>query len=128
MRRTTRPWIGVMVAAIGLIAHRPIVAQQPIHEIQIAASRFQFEPAEIRVTAGEPVRLVIRSTDGAHGFAIPTLKIDARIPSSGEAVTVEFVAPERGEYDVACSEFCGRGHGHMRAVLVSGAAHAPKNR
>lgn len=117
-----------MVAAIVLLAHRPTVARQPVHEIQIVASRFQFEPAAIHVTAGEPVRLVIRSRDGAHGFAIPTMKIDERIPSSGEPVAVEFIAPEAGEYDIACSELCGRGHGHMRAVLVSGGARTPKNR
>jgi cytochrome c oxidase subunit 2 len=117
-----------MVAAIVLFAHRPTVAQQPVHEIQIVASKFQFEPATIQVTPGEPVRLVIRSREGAHGFAIPALKIDERIPSSGEPVTVEFIAPDKGEYDIACSEFCGSGHGHMRAALVSGAALTGKNR
>jgi cytochrome c oxidase subunit 2 len=89
------------------------------HEIHVVASNFQFEPASIRVTAGERVRLVLRSSDGTHGFAIPGLKIDALLGKGGEAVVVEFTAPAPGTYEVACSEFCGRGHGHMKATLIS---------
>jgi heme/copper-type cytochrome/quinol oxidase subunit 2 len=128
MSLSTKPWIEAMLAAIVLVAPRLPVAQQPVHEIQIVAGKFQFEPATIQVTAGEPVRLVIRSKDGAHGFAIPAMKIDERIPGGGKPVTVEFIAPDQGEYDIACSEFCGSGHGHMRAALVSSAAHTGKNR
>ena len=81
-----------------------------------------FEPAIIQVMAGEPVRLVIRSADTAHGFAIRKLKSTSRFPRGGEAVTPEFTAPPAGRYEVACSEFCGSGHGQMRAALVSVAA------
>jgi cytochrome c oxidase subunit 2 len=128
MRLPTKPWIRALVAAIVLVAARAAVAQQPVHEIRIVAGKFQFEPATIHVTAGEPVRLVIRSRDGAHGFAIPAMRIDERIPGGGEPVTVEFIAPDKGQYDIACSEFCGSGHGHMRAALVSGAADPSEHR
>jgi cytochrome c oxidase subunit 2 len=87
--------------------------------VQIVASRFMFEPSTIQVTAGASVRLVVRSTDGTHGFAIPKLKIDLRLPDSGDPVTEEFTAPAAGEYEIACSEFCGRGHAQMKAALVS---------
>jgi cytochrome c oxidase subunit 2 len=118
----------VSVVAALLIAPHGAVAELPVHEVQIVASKFQFEPATIQVTAGETVRLVIRSKDGTHGFAIPTLKIDEHIPKSGDPVTVTFVAPAAGEYEIACSEFCGSGHGHMKAALVSVAAPTRTNR
>jgi cytochrome c oxidase subunit 2 len=121
MHRLT-PWPRALVIAVVLIAGRTAAAAQPVHEVQIIATRFQFEPAVIQVTPGEPVRLVIRSTDGTHGFSIPKLKIDALIAKSGDPVTVEFVAPAAGQYEIACSEFCGRGHGQMKAALVSAAA------
>jgi cytochrome c oxidase subunit II len=92
---------------------------QPVHEVQVVASRFTFEPATIQVIAGESVRLVVRSKDGTHGFAIPKLKIDLHVPDNGEPVTTEFTAPEAGEYEIACSEFCGHGHGQMKAVFLS---------
>jgi heme/copper-type cytochrome/quinol oxidase subunit 2 len=53
-----------------------------------------------------------------HGFAIPDLKIDVQIPRSGNVV-VEFTAPRAGRYEIACSEFCGSGHGQMKAALIS---------
>jgi len=84
----------------------------------VVAKQFAFEPAVIQVTAGEPVRLVIRSADRVHGFAIRDLKIDVQIPRTGEVV-VEFTAPRAGRYEITCSEFCGSGHGQMKAALVS---------
>ena len=35
------------------------------------------------------------------------------------AIAVEFTAPAPGRYEIACSEYCGSGHGHMKATLVS---------
>jgi len=94
-------------------------AGDPVHEVQVVAKKFAFEPANIEVSAGEQVRLVIRSADTAHGFAIRKLKIDIQVPRSGEPVTAEFTAPPAGRYDIDCSEYCGRGHGQMKAALVS---------
>ena len=96
--------------------------ESPVHEVQVVAKQFAFEPQEIRVRAGESVRLVLRSDDRGHGFAIRDLKIDAQIPGGGEPVTVDFTAPPAGRYEITCSEFCGRGHGQMKAALVSVAA------
>ena len=111
-------WGGATALAAVLMV-RGTAADRSIHEIQITASRYVFEPATIHVNAGEPVRVAIRSTDGVHGFSIPTLKIDVQVPKGGDPVAVEFTAPAAGRYDIACSEFCGSGHGHMKAVLVS---------
>jgi len=118
-RRTANVWGGLAIIATALMGQSIVAADQPVHEVQIVASRFTFEPATIQVMAGESVRLVVRSKDGTHGFAIPKLKIDLHIPASGDPVTAEFTAPAAGEYDIACSEFCGRGHGQMKAALVS---------
>jgi len=118
-RRTASAWCGLALLATALTAPRLGAAGQPVHEIQVMASRFTFEPAIIPVVAGESVRLVVRSKEGVHGFAIPKLKIDLHIPDNGEPVTAEFTAPAAGEYELACSEFCGRGHAQMKASLVS---------
>jgi cytochrome c oxidase subunit 2 len=118
-RRTAFAWCGLALITTTLAGLRLAAAGQPVHEVQVVASRYTFEPATIQVVAGESVRLVVRSKDGTHGFAIPKLKIDLHIPDSGEPVTADFTAPATGEYEIACSEFCGRGHGQMKAALVS---------
>jgi cytochrome c oxidase subunit 2 len=110
----------VSVAAVGIItAAHAVRAAQPVHEVSVVAKNFAFEPAEIQVVAGEPVRLVVMSADTVHGFAIPALKLDVQVPRGGDPVVAEFIAPPAGRYEVACSEFCGRGHGRMKASLVS---------
>ena len=117
VRRNLRS--GAAALAAVLMVRGTAAADRSIHEIQITASRYAFDPVTIQVNAGEPVRIVIRSTDGVHGFSIPKLKIDVTAPKGGEPVTVEFTAPTAGRYEIACSEFCGSGHGQMKAALVS---------
>ena len=118
MRRRFRQWWRAAIASAAILSPQAVAAQ-PVHDVQIVAARFAFEPATIEVRAGERVRLVIRSKDVVHGFSIPDLKIDVQIPAGGEPITVEFAAPPPGRYDIACSEFCGTGHGQMKAALVS---------
>jgi cytochrome c oxidase subunit II len=108
-----------VVAAIVMAAASGAQAAQPIREVNVVAKNYSFEPATIQVVAGEPVRLLIRSADGIHGFSIPKLKIDLRIPKGGDPIVAEFIAPSAGRYEVACSEFCGSGHLQMKAALVS---------
>jgi cytochrome c oxidase subunit 2 len=111
--------MAVGIVVMSLMSHRIAAADLPVHEIQILAGKFSFDPPAIQVTSGEPVRLVIRSKDTVHGFSIPKLKIDVRIPKGGSPVVVSFVAPLPGRFEIACSEFCGSGHGQMKAALIS---------
>jgi cytochrome c oxidase subunit 2 len=122
MRCTLKLCRGVFVVAVVLAPRAIAASDQPVHEVQIVASKFMYEPSTIQVTSGESVRLVVRSKDGTHGFSIPKLKIDVRVPKTGEPVTVEFTAPAAGRYEIACSEFCGSGHGQMKAALISSEA------
>jgi cytochrome c oxidase subunit 2 len=118
-RRTSKAWVGAVIVGAMLLSRHLAAADRPVHEVQIVASRFIYEPSTVQVSVGEAVRLVVRSKDGTHGFSIPKLNIDVHIPKNGEPVTVEFLAPSAGEYEIACSEFCGHGHAQMKAVLVS---------
>jgi cytochrome c oxidase subunit 2 len=110
------------VALAGIPSASFFTGGTPVHEVQVVARKYTFEPATIQVAAGEPVRLVVRSADAVHGFAIRELKVDIRVPRGGEAVTLDFTAPPPGRYEIVCSEFCGSGHSHMNAALVSVAA------
>jgi cytochrome c oxidase subunit II len=119
MRRSIRKRGGAIAVAIVLVSHQMAAADRPVHEVQVLAGKFAFDPPTIQVTTGEPVRLVIRSKDTVHGFSIPKLQIDVQVPKGGDPITVEFTAPAVGHYEIACSEFCGSGHGHMKAALIS---------
>jgi len=86
--------------------------------IEIVAKRFSFEPNRIEVIEGQRVTLSIRSADGTHGLEIKKLGVKLEIPRGATPVTVSFTAPAPGTYDIACSEYCGRGHEDMKAKLI----------
>jgi cytochrome c oxidase subunit II len=118
MRRVMAVAIVLATVAVAAMGDSSLHAGEPARDVHVVARKFGFEPAVIAVTTGERVRLLIRSADTVHGFQIRGLNIDLQVPKSGEAVA-EFTAPPPGRYEIACSEFCGSGHGQMRAVLVS---------
>lgn len=121
MRRIILSTFVIAAVAIAFLLAAAPSRANPVHEVQVVAKQFAFEPAVIQVTAGEPVRLVIHSADRVHGFSIRDLNVDVQIPRGGNAV-VELTAPRAGRYEITCSEFCGSGHGQMKAALVSVAA------
>jgi heme/copper-type cytochrome/quinol oxidase subunit 2 len=91
---------------------------EDVKNIDVTASRFQFDPATITVAQGDRVRLRLHSADRTHAFAIKAFRVKALIPTAGEAVTVEFVADQAGSFDFTCAEYCGAGHARMKGRLV----------
>ena len=112
--------IAIAIVTVLMVPSPSSSHAHPVHEVQVTATRFAFNPSIIQVVAGEPVRPVICSGDAADGFAMRGLNIDVQIPRGGATVIVEFTAPRAGRYEVSCSEFCGSGHGQMKAALVVG--------
>ena len=88
-----------------------------IKTFNIIAKRFSFEPNEIIVQKGDKVRLTITSLDTTHGFAISEYGININI-IGGETITEEFIADKKGQFDFACSVFCGSGHNEMEGRLI----------
>jgi cytochrome c oxidase subunit II len=86
--------------------------------IDVVARRFAFEPAEISVAVGEPVVLMVRSSDGVHGLEIKRFKVKKEVPRGGEPVSIAFTATEAGRFPILCSEYCGEDHDKMKGTLV----------
>ena len=95
----------------------PARASEP-RVIDVVARKFAFEPARIEITEGETVRLMVRSADGVHGVSIKKFKVSEEIPRGGTPVMIEFTATAVGEFEILCSEYCGKGHEDMSARLV----------
>jgi cytochrome c oxidase subunit II len=87
-------------------------------EIEVVARRFAFEPSEIQVAVGEPVRLLVRSADSVHGLEIKEVKVRKEIPRGGKVINIDFTAKEAGSFAILCSEYCGDEHDRMRGTLV----------
>ena len=112
--------LAVCTMAAGAWAPRVngVAEVEDVTTIDVVASQFQFEPATITVAQGDTVRLRLHSADRTHGLAIKPFRVNALIPKTGEAVTVEFVADQAGAFDITCSEHCCSGHAGMRGTLI----------
>ncbi len=102
--------------------------------IEIAAKKYEFIPAEIRVKKGERVQLKVHSVDTTHGAKLilyPEGSKDKSIaglkladPNQNEKVeknvdqVIDFVAVEAGTYEIKCAKLCGMGHGRMKGKLI----------
>ncbi len=82
--------------------------QEPSVEVTVGTdegAELQFDPTEISVTAGATVRLTfVNESIVAHNlvFIAPISAATATI-QPGEEETIEFTAPEAGEYTYVCT-------------------------
>ncbi len=107
----------ILVGLCTLAANANLAQNSPSPKrIEVTAKKFSYEPAEITLKRGEPVVLVIKSLDVAHGIRFRELnvEIDTRSGKTGEA---QFTPDKTGDFVGHCSVFCGSGHGSMTLKL-----------
>lgn len=109
-----RTLISAMLLAGGMCIAFP-AAPQP-QRIKVEAKRFEFAPAVITVKKGEPVVLVLKSDDVAHGIRFRDLGVEMNVSKGGTA-EVHFTPQKTGDFLGQCSVFCGAGHGHMSLTM-----------
>jgi len=85
--------------------------------IEMTARRFQYEPSEIPLKAGERVVVVIKSVDFTHGMNIPDLKQRLDLVP-GKVTRLELHPQAPGEIEFVCDNFCGDGHEQMHGKFV----------
>lgn len=91
-------------------------AQEASRRVVITAKRFYFEPGEITLKKGQPVVLVLKSADVAHGLRFRDLKVNLKVKAGGTG-EVQFTPDKTGDFVGQCSVFCGSGHGAMTLKL-----------
>jgi cytochrome c oxidase subunit 2 len=84
--------------------------------VEVTAKRFAFEPTEITLKKGEPVDLVLKSTDVPHGLRFRELNVEVKVGKGGTS-DVRFTPSQTGTFVGHCSVFCGMGHGSMTLKL-----------
>jgi cytochrome c oxidase subunit 2 len=102
--------------AVSAFAQVPAAATD-VHEIQMTAKKYEFDPNVITVKKGEHVKLIITALDHDHGFDLEAYGINQRL-KKGEPTTIEFTADKAGTFEFKCSVFCGLGHRKMKGKLV----------
>jgi len=75
------------------------------------------ESGEVRLPLGKPVKLLLRSMDVLHNFAVAEIRI--KMDMVPGMVTHAWFTPTRtGRFDLLCQELCGISHFAMRGRMV----------
>jgi cytochrome c oxidase subunit 2 len=73
--------------------------------------------SELHLPVGKPVKLLLRSIDVLHNFAVPQFR--AKMDLVPGTVTYIWLTPIRsGKFDILCNELCGVAHFAMRGKVV----------
>jgi cytochrome c oxidase subunit 2 len=104
------------ILCITVFINRSTVAQSPTRSIEVTASKFTFTPSEITLKKDQPVTLVLKSTDVAHGLRFRELNLDVKI-NKGSTAELQFTPTKTGDFVGHCSVFCGSGHGKMALTI-----------
>ena len=86
--------------------------------VNVEGGGFYFKPNEIRVKAGDKVKIVFTNAGGNHDFVIDELGVRTKLTQSGETAEVEFVAETAGEYEYYCSVADHRAKGMVGTLIV----------
>jgi cytochrome c oxidase subunit 2 len=113
-------WVGrvvcVALLSAGMFADGHPAAQSAPRRIEVTASKFKFTPGELTLKKGDPVVLVLKSSDATHGLRFRDLNLDIKIPKGGPT-ELKFIPDKTGDFVGHCSVFCGEGHGAMTLTL-----------
>ena len=71
---------------------------------------------ELVVPIGQPIKLIMSSTDVLHSFYVPNMKIKRDVLPN-KYTTLWFEPNREGTFHVFCTEYCGDGHSKMLATL-----------
>jgi len=118
-------FVYIGAVAWGMLIDLREKVQQPDVMIRVEARQFAWQfiypdgavSSELRVKAGQTVKLEMKSEDVIHSIFIRDfgLKLDV-FPGKYQSLT--FTPTERGKYLIQCAEFCGKGHYTMFTYLV----------
>jgi len=86
-------------------------------KIPVVMRKWAIEPNHIEVKLGQHVELDVTSADVEHGLEVPKLGIRESV-QPGFVTIVKFHAVEAGEFPMACSVLCGKGHDQMTGKIV----------
>lgn len=109
---------------------RPALAPHRVIDIRAAAPEAGgFQPASVRVEAGETVTLRFAAEDVTHGIAIgPGLGVDLGHLDPGEVREVTLTFDDPGTFTFYCNTWCSKDHWRMRGVIEVRDSLNPENR
>ena len=114
--KTVLPSILALMLFAALLLVQATPAEMSPRRIEVTAKKFTFTPGDITLKKGEPVVLVIKCADVAHGIRFKELGVETKV-GKGQTAELAFTPAKTGTFVGHCSVFCGSGHGAMTLTL-----------
>ena len=117
----------IVIFVVGLKGYLNLQeAPEGCYEVQVTAQKWSWtfdhpdyavtQVGELTVPAGQPVRLILTSNDLLHSLWIPSFRVKMDcIP--GRYTSLWFEATKTGTFRLLCTEYCGKDHSKMLAVV-----------
>jgi heme/copper-type cytochrome/quinol oxidase subunit 2 len=122
-KHASRLWQWTILAFLGLavlIMPLPVSAATPTQRtFLIDASRFEYDPAVLKVNPGDRVTIELMATDVVHGFKLDGYDLET-IADPGKTARLTFIADKQGSYRFHCTVTCGNMHPFMTGKLEVG--------
>ena len=109
--------VGLMAlfGILHLVALSSVSASEKADAITVEMKNTEFNPTELQVPAGQPVKFVVKNRDlGVHTFTIKELGIDFTIVGRSEKL-IEFSSTGAGTFEYICEI---PGHDDMKGTIV----------
>jgi heme/copper-type cytochrome/quinol oxidase subunit 2 len=122
-KHVSRLWQLTILAFLGLavlIIPLPVRAATPTQRtFRIDASRFEYDPAILKVNPGDQVTIELVATDVVHGFKLDGYDLETTA-DPGKTARLTFTANKQGSYRFHCTVTCGNMHPFMTGKLEVG--------
>jgi len=122
--------VGTVAAALWYDRSRD-AGREVIELLAIQPKNGNWQPNEIRLERGRPVRLKIRNVETvSHGFALPDFGIGIAEIKPGEVHVIDFTPDRTGVFPFYCTVWCSNEHMAMsgRVIVTEGVARASSER
>ena len=120
MEETTAPSDSSMMEAspVGMMESTDSAAHGSVKEFTVTASNFKFDMAEIKVKAGDTVKITFKNAQGFHDLVIDEFNVATKQGNGPSEETVTFVADKLGTYEFYCSVGQHRAMGMKGNLIV----------
>ena len=117
----------IVIFVVGMRGYLNLIeAPEGCYEVQVTAQKWSWtfdhpdyavtQVGELTVPVGQPVRLIMTSNDLLHSLWIPSFRVKMDL-IPGRYTSLWFEATKVGTYQLLCTEYCGKDHSNMLAVV-----------
>ena len=117
----------VIIFTVGMRGYLDLrEAPEGCYEVQVTAQKWSWtfnhteygatQVAELTVPVHTPVRLLMTSNDVLHSLWIPDFRVKMDV-IPGRYTSLWFEATKEGNYQLYCTEYCGKDHSKMLAIV-----------